>query len=573
MPTINNLKLNESLIKLQEGNSKSLKVIEGNGQSQKIVWSSSNINVVSVDTRGNITAKAKGIADIIAKTEDGTKEGSCKIYAYKRLTNTVLGKGIDILEADNVTLEFIKTNNPVLDIDMLNASGRVVQADAAHKTEYELTSGETISDVISDFNTKNQVGYEGAFSVSVTLNYNTRSTENKTTKFIKAKSDVRIVQEYIENTDIESMRQFLTSQFEKDCLSKDAATLLKTYGSHIIANCYWGGLADISSMYTSSKYTEKQKIEAIVSASIKGFTADSSTVSQKDKDHFRSNSTNKVKTYGGDMTSTTIEEFNKNYAKWYNSLKGNLAVCGIDAFNEHTNMIPLWKFINLISPVKSFDVKRLFEKRHNDIEAKLKGLVVYTPVVTHINVLGLPNSNNSNYTLIPTGYNHAVLNDMTDRNNDTESFAEKQSIILDANKGAGGDYINIFYKTTQILHENAYNNRAISDIIMLKGANAKAPYGYTKIEWDLNAGCGKKTDYAYLAYRKTKPEDIYVIDFIGGQVTSGKNTGGLPANDNGIWEWVYKWGNGKKSTTIADLNEGAGGDYVRLVVHKIKRQK
>ena len=567
----NTLTLDKTILKLQLATSASLSVVSGDSSGQ-LKWSSSNPAVASVDTRGNVSGKDKGIADIVVKSADGLKESACKVYVYEKI-NTALGCGINILEAESVTNDFINGNNPVIDAAILNAVGKISFNPQSKKTTFEVSIAESVLDVINEFNSKNKVGYSGAFSVSAEVNFNTKRTENRTSKFIKAKGEVRIRKESIQNTSINYLKDFLSEQFVLDCVNKSAEIMLKTYGSHIIASCYLGGIAVVDAMYTSSKITTNQALEVNVKGSFGGFSASSDNKSTKDRTHFRKNTTEKIAAWGGDISATTWEQFNAQYDKWYSSIEKSPAVCGIDLFNEETNMLPLWKFVKLISPNKGKQVEDLFNKKCEEREVKLRGLVIYNPVVTDINVF----AQGRNLSALIAPYNHAVLETFTDKANDKESFEESPEKILDCNKHMGGSFINILYKTSQIPSYNDYTGRAISDIIMLKGKDAKAPKGYTKISIDLNQGGGSKSGFLYLGFKRATATDSEVIDFIGGKIYDTKGVGSLPTSKEGRWEWMSQRNAAGARVDIADLNEdsgkGASSKYIRLVVHKIKRQK
>jgi len=576
----NILTLSKSRAKVKVGSSGTLTVASGNTQGQAITWTSDDTSIVTINgSSGNYSGKKRGIADITAKTADGTKTGRCKMYVYVDIV-TSLGRGINIVDADDVITDFIYSNNPVIDIDMLNVEGKVTQSvDLSSDTKVSIS--ESVLNVVNGFNQKSNVSYVGAFSASAGVNYDTKKTENKTTKFIKAMGFRSIRSESITNTDIGFLKGFLTDQFINDCTSKNARTLLSTYGSHVIAECRWGGIALADAMYTSTKITTSTKLEAVVKASFGGFSTSNTSVSKSEKDHFKRNTVESIKARGGNMSAKTWDEFSSQYASWYSSLDSRPDVCGIKTFNENRTMIPLWRFIKEVSPTKADSVETLFKQDCTDRGVKLKGHIVYIPVVTAVNVF----AQSSDYTFIPPPYNRVVLDEFADKQNDAESFEEKkqakngsvQDLILDANRNAGGAYINIFYSASQVPDLNGYTGKAISDIIILNGKNINAPAGYTKIGVDLNQGAGSDTDYLYLAYKKaTTDPNEKVIDFIGGKVFKTAQLPGLPPVDDGTWHWVpERNSSGFQSMVAADLNKGCGtsSNYIRLLVHKIPKQK
>ncbi|MBM7408410.1 MAC/perforin domain-containing protein [Methanococcus maripaludis] len=111
-----------------------------------------------------------------------------------------------------------------------------------------------------------------------------------------------------------------------------------------------------------------------------------------------------------------------------------------------------------------------------------------------------------------------------------------KKVDMDLNKGAGGKYIYLCYK------EGLDTTTPITDIKVLNGKHAKAPQGYTKINVDLNHKAGGK--YIYLAYsRQTNNDPIRSV-----VVVKGKH-----ANAPYGYEKIDY-----------DLNKGAGGEYLYL---------
>ena len=178
---------------------------------------------------------------------------------------------------------------------------------------------------------------------------------------------------------------------------------------------------------------------------------------------------------------------------------------------------------------------------------------------------------------IPAGYNHAVLFDLYDMQNDVENVQDKSSPktdkFLDANKGRkDSEYIHIFYNTSQI---TKFEGNAIADIVVFEGERARVPSGYTIMPHDLNNSCGNGSKFLWLAYRTATDTDNYLIDFISG-FWYDKETN-LPTlrkeTDGSRWEHVYKHNGITKTSQVADLADGcgSGSKYIRLVVHKIPR--
>ena len=118
------IKLNKTEIKL-DLNSKNTEKLEVQIEpkivtvNQNIKWISSNTNVVTVDTNGNVQAKKSGTATITAKTGNG-KTAQCKV--------TVIDNVVKKLDGKNVTLP---TGDKVYFLDtQFKDSSRVIGSDA-----------------------------------------------------------------------------------------------------------------------------------------------------------------------------------------------------------------------------------------------------------------------------------------------------------------------------------------------------------------------------------------------------------------------------------------------------------
>lgn len=78
---VTSVKLNYSKLTLNGKSEKQLRadIVPGNASNKKVSWKSSDKTVVSVDTKGRVTAKKPGKAAITVTTEDGKKTAVCSI--------------------------------------------------------------------------------------------------------------------------------------------------------------------------------------------------------------------------------------------------------------------------------------------------------------------------------------------------------------------------------------------------------------------------------------------------------------------------------------------------------------
>lgn len=347
--------------------------------SGTLAWTSSNNSVATVNASGHVTPNEAGQA-IITVTAGGN-EDECRVYVINESIEgkTAIGKGIDITKAEMVTNDYLKWSNPVYDIDLLNAMGKWVESNVLSNTEKtEVAAGETVTETIKKFNSKNKVSasYPSVFSASVEANYSASNSEKRATGFIRLQTQIRTKDECIKGgVNLSILSQFVTDNFKKDLNEKTAAQILDAYGSHVIAKCFWGGVVQLDFISTSSKITNTSKLEIVVKASAYGVTADSSNTLESEKEEFSKNSTFKMERHGGNIIGViSVEDFEKGYSSWANSVKTAPVVCGIDAFNEQENMLPIWEIAKLINPAKSTQIENEFYKRINENGIALKGV-------------------------------------------------------------------------------------------------------------------------------------------------------------------------------------------------------
>ncbi|KAE8287113.1 hypothetical protein D5F01_LYC15077 [Larimichthys crocea] len=178
------------------------------------------------------------------------------------------------------------------------------------------------------------------------------------------------------------------------------------------------------------------------------------------------------------------------------------------------------------------------------------------------------------------------IDEAEEKNLQSQGF---KKINVDLNKGAGGNYIYLWYKTEQ----GSAPITRLQVTFTKDMAVGLISAGYTKIDKDLNAGAGG--DYIYLWYFKGSTEyDTPIVEL---DVTADAQSEGLKFKND--WErlacdlnrkakgnWIHIWMKREKQTYICDItatdsfgldadyfqqgyirldedtNRGAGGAYV-----------
>ncbi|KAE8287112.1 hypothetical protein D5F01_LYC15076 [Larimichthys crocea] len=169
------------------------------------------------------------------------------------------------------------------------------------------------------------------------------------------------------------------------------------------------------------------------------------------------------------------------------------------------------------------------------------------------------------------------IDEAEEKNLQSQGF---KKINVDLNKGAGGNYIYLWYKTEQGSAPITRLQVTFSDDMAVGLISA----GYTKIDKDLNAGAGG--DYIYLWYFKGSTEyDTPIVEL---DVTADAQSEGLKFKND--WErlacdlnrkakgnWIHIWMKREKQTYICDITatdsfgldadyfqQGAGGNDIYL---------
>jgi len=347
----------------------------------KLKWTSNKPNIVSVDD-GEITAKALGGPVTITATNEAGHKETCDVYVVKEKIagKTALGMGIDITQARAFTEGELK-KSPVFEMDVIIVKDKFYESTKVNRpVAYFTESGASVSEVIKSFNNKTSVKYTGAFSVSADFSFSSGSTEKRTAAYTRSKAEVRTKTESITDKNLSRLKEFVTNDFREDLETKNAAWLVTTYGSHVIADCYYGGMVLIDFSTESLTKTSYMNINAQVEAKVYGVNAKTDNDYKEQQSEFSTKTTMRVFNDGGMLDNVPLEEFLPEYNKWKNGILNGTtksSLCGFDRFNETETMFPLWEIAKLFNPTKAAAIKAEFDKRYEACGAKIDGMTQY----------------------------------------------------------------------------------------------------------------------------------------------------------------------------------------------------
>jgi hypothetical protein len=432
--------------------------------------------------------------------------------------------------------------HPILDVSKVNAADMVRQA-ATTASNWDSATGNSVTELFNSLNVSAGVEYKGVlFSGKVEAEFSTSSSSKATTKYAKGRGTQVTKDEYLKNTSPSKLKDLLDDIFRTDISTKSAAYILDTYGTHLIARCYWGGSAEFNYSYTGTELSSETDIKAALSATYAGFTGNTSTDAKNKASELNEKSSFTSSSRGGNNTAfMSAEAFTNGYSNWVSSVKKNPDICGIPNFSN--DLIPIWQIAAEVSAGKGAEIKAEFDRRATTRGVALEGFkyVPPEPVYTYVTAIDVQNFS---HTSVPSGYTNLVKTDM---------YNPDGGEVLDANKGNTGWYLRIPYK-----REYGNNNHNAIAELKLRYGPSSAPYesGWTTIGLELNKGV--VGSYVWLLYRRVNSGDTMAIDFIGSYCEGSAGSGQILSG----YDWVNTW-------ERVDLNKGAIGKYIYLTVHKV----
>ncbi len=462
--------------------------------------------------------------------EEGEEDGMLQGGA---MTNYLL-YGYHVLKNGYIDSKSIDKSNPIIDKAKLTSDDFESVTNTGSDVDYLFSS--KASDFYSTMKISSDSEYKGVFfSGSLKTDYSIATSLSEQQTLIKYIQYQQTGEQYY-SISTAALKKRLSDDFLADVKAyavSNPKKIFDTYGTHLIKQYYLGGRAELNFLYRNTSQQTKESLEANVEAAYKSFSSKVDASTSKKATVVTAHSTMTFRSKGGDnLTGSSPSEISGKYDAWVKSISDKPVISGIADFDKA--MLPIWELVDDKAAADSLEAE--FEKEAKDSQNSLQRMDPTPMYVSEIGVYSEPDSDDA-LKEMPDGFVKVMLNPATDS---TE--------IVDANKGAGGDYIYIGYKLS------ANEEDAITDLkIAIGGSSSASCDGYTKIGVDLNRGAGGK--YIYLCYKKATSASDPLLKEIRGVYSSSSGAYTLPSD----WEWV----SGK-----ADLNKGAGGKYVYLAMRR-----
>ena len=553
----------DKTIAIVQGNSYKLEVRQ-TIPNATLTWTCDDKDeIVTVSDSGIVKTKnitGQRHAATITVTREGGKD-TCTVWVVDKFIAdaTGVGTGIDVTKAQAFADKELK-KSPVFDMDLIYAMNLWGQREDTN-TRFNTEAGTTIKETIKEFNNAATVtaSMPLVFSAKVDVSFKSASSSVRTSGFTRAQAQVRTRNDFLRDVNPGRLKEYITDNFKKDLLSRTAADMVNTYGTHVVANCFYGGVVQLDFTTASSTITSASDLKIHVEAKAFGMDAKNTTEFKNQQKDFTDHSVFSIYVDGGALGATNLDGFYNNFAKWEREVKNGYlnVLCGADGYDENF-LIPLWKIAEQVSSAKAIAIKNETDNRIIACETLLNNMKVSTPFLTDITVHNTMGTMGASLPLPPegviAGYTHAVLRNFTDMKND-KAYLESESTppdklifgfnsvgIAGAALGTAPYITSTYYKAQQLLgmttYENAIRNLWVAD--ELRGF-ALIAQGYKRSSNPIARS--STSGLLYLYYKTAESHTDEAIDFIGGFTTSSSNT--LPplplANAQGRWFWVGRY--------------------------------
>ncbi len=440
---------------------------------------------------------------------------------------TYVGLGYNVLDSTYINPEGFSLGRHILNAEEVEK--RLKTAKAPLQSSYTIM-GETVKTYSDDLTAKLKLKSDyPLFSGSLESEFDKSQTKKSNVFFIKSMSGYPKYSEYIDITD--DLTTILDPTFKKNLDgSMKPKELFETYGTHLVVEALMGARCTYNYTYSATSTMTKTQVQAKVDATYRFISGEGSSSDKQVASEFLSNSAFQSMLSGGaDVDASTLDSLLKNFPKWVDSLAA--ATPTIYGISNMNSLIPVWKLTT--DADRANDLENYYKERGGSIQKLLDSMSV------------IPKP-----TPAPQVYIQSIVI-TSDKDYDVATNQKQYPgytlLGKDLNKDAGGDFIYIWYDTTD---DSA---QALTDIRITYG-NTSLSSSYTKNPHDLNKGAGGEFIYLWTSNNASngKPiKDLRVFFGENADMPTGYTV--VTYNDSG---------------KAADLNKGAGGAYIYLGIKR-----
>ncbi len=470
----------------------------------------------------------------------GAKQDKVTVKSYKNVAQggalkaslddgatTYVGLGYNVLESTYINPEGFSLGRHILQESKVKE--RLKTAKAPSQSSYTIM-GETVKTYSEDLSAKLKLKSKyPLFSGSIESEFDKSQTKKSNVYFIKSMSGYPKYSEYIDVTD--DFIDILDPTFEKALGgSMEPEELFGAYGTHLVVEALMGARCTYNYTYSSTSSQTTTQIQAKVDATYRFISGEADASDKKTATEFLSSTTFQSMLSGGkDVDASTLDKLLKSFPVWVDSLAtATPTIYGISNMNS---LIPIWKLTT--SSDRAKQLEDYYNKRGGDIQKLIDKMSVIPPSPS-----------------APGAYIKSIVI-TSDKDYDTatnkKTYPGYTLLGKDLNKDAGGDFIYIWYNTTNEAEE------ALKDIRITYGDYSLSD-SYKKNPHDLNKNAGGEFIYLWTSTDAANGKPIKNI-----QVFFGENAD-MPSG--------YTVATYNDTKNAADLNKGAGGAYIYLGIKR-----
>lgn len=322
------------------------------------------------------------------------------------------------------------------------------------------------------------------FSGSLSTEYNSQSLRKSENEFSRIQQSIGLWS--LRLPTVNNLRNYLRDDFRDylDNLPKTPAAadeIFNRYGSHFLTGVIMGGRAVFASATNKLTVDRSYSIEVAAQAAYQGLTgqlkADARAKYSESIQSFFHSSESQGFVVGGDGD------------------KAISAFAGKQEFDDWKNTVANSPdFVNFVSTIPMAEIWQLCKTKEQADYLKNHFLRVWAPAQSRARQLY---ADYIDSLVVITGGNSTI-----------KPPAGYIKIPFDLNRDAGGDYIYLCYHKASY-NSHGPNRNCIDSVKIILGKNAPAPAGYVKLPQDLNKGAGG--DFVYLCYRSVPYDNVKAI--------------------------------------------------------------
>lgn len=484
-----------------------------------------------------------------------------------------LGSGYDIFGeyAENISVK-----EPVLDIRKLLQQGEVLGI-RLNSYDSRLIVEETIEKYMNKMAVS--VGAKGhylGFSGSVKTRFGEERSSEARNYYATYSWIARKYRVYIRRTT--DLSQFLLDRFVQDVMADNYTVdkILEGYGQYVLVNTIVGGRIDYnvteSSLSSKDLKTFGMDVEVAANFVFAGGQVNVSYESSNLSEHFNKNKRETFHVAGGSGLRDSQIGNDALFNTWMASLDSEGAFVEFPE-NERV-MVPIWEIVRMIGNDRA---NQRAQEIENVVKARAEAIKGSLPKNTHMQPryvtkmgLGLSSSRQTAREEAAIG-NRTVLEPHLCEQTGGEKY-QYLGIEFggpDSYWGAITDLL-ISYEHKGDWVSFVHNGQQ-NDYFLVKNRTEEDSPSYHTDWADLNKGAGGDTLYLYASYENTdRKAPIYDVMVYDSSIRTNSSDKTLNFNNvkeyakNEGWEIVYC----SASDVPCDLNEGAGGHFLFLLVKK-----